>query len=332
MTILVTGCCGFIGFHLSLFLLKNSHQVSGIDTINSYYDQMLKRDRLKILKKFSNFSFTKLNISDRSKLNIFFNKNKIDCIVNLAAYAGVQYSLENPDAYFESNEIGFYNLLENAKNKKIKKIIFASSSSVSGSNNFKFFKETDNTDCPISLYAATKKNNEILAHFYAVNYKIRIIGVRFFTVYGPMGRPDLSIYKFAEAITNKKKIILNNAGNHFRDFTYIDDAIKCLIGLMNINQFHDLDKKNNPYFQIFNLGGGKKIRITLVIKILENLMGAKSILEYGPLKRGDIVSSRSDIQKLKRNINYYPNTSISKGLKLFIDWFRSYSISKLKNK
>jgi len=328
MKILVTGCSGFIGFHLSLFLLKNKNQVYGIDTMNNYYDPMLKKDRLKILKKFSTFSFSQFDISERNKLNLFFNKNKIDCIVNLAAYAGVQYSQKNPDAYFKSNEIGFYNLLENARIKKIKKIIFASSSSVSGSNNLKFFKEIDNTDCPISLYAATKKNNEILAHFYAVNYKIRIIGVRFFTVYGPMGRPDLSIYKFAESITNKKKIILNNAGNHYRDFTYIDDAIKCLIRLMSISQFHDLDKKKNPYFQIFNLGGGKKIKITYVIEILEKLIGIKSIVSNGPLKKGDIIYSRSNVQKLKRNINYYPSTSISKGLKLFINWFNNSKIAK----
>ena len=174
MKILVTGCCGFIGFHLSLFLLKNGDRVSGIDTINSYYDTKLKRDRLKILKKFSNFSFSKLDISDRGKLNLFFNKNKIDCIFNLAAYAGVQYSLKNPDVYFKSNEIGFYNLLENAKNKKIKKIIFASSSSVSGSNNLKFFKETDNTDRPISLYAATKKIMKYWLTFTQLIIKLKL--------------------------------------------------------------------------------------------------------------------------------------------------------------
>lgn len=328
MRILITGCSGFIGFHLSFFLLKKRFKVFGIDSMNNYYDVNLKVERLKILKKFNNFYFKKFDISNRKKVDFFFNKNSIDCIVNLAAYAGVQYSLKNPDVYFQTNEIGFYNLLENARIKKIKKIIFASSSSVAGNGNFNFFKETDNTDCPISLYSATKKNNEILAHFYATHYKIKIIGVRFFTVYGPYGRPDLSIYKFAEFIQNKKKIILNNNGNHYRDFTYIDDAIRCLSKLININKFHNLDQNKNTFFQIFNLGGGLKIKITYIIDILERLIKKKAILKNGPLRRGDVIFSRASVKKLYRNINYYPNTKISFGLKLFINWFLKKNINK----
>jgi len=324
MRILITGCSGFIGFHLSLFLLKKNYEIYGIDTMNSYYDPSLKYNRLKLLKKYKNFYFDKFDISDKKKLDIFFDKNKINFIINLAAYAGVQYSLLNPDLYFKANEIGFYNLLENAKRKKIKKIIFASTSSVVGSNTSEFFRESDKTDSPISLYSATKKNNEILAHFYATHYKIKIIGVRFFTVYGPYGRPDLSIYKFARAIWNKKKIILNNNGNHFRDFTYIDDAIKCLFRLIKINKFNKVDKKRSLFFQIFNLGGGKKIKITQVVKILEELIEKKAIVRFGPKKRGDIISSRSSVKKLLRNIKYCPDTSILNGLRLFVNWFKSY--------
>lgn len=292
--------------------------------MNSYYDPSLKYNRLKVLKKYKNFYFNKFDISDKKKLDIFFDKNKINLIINLAAYAGVQYSLLNPDLYFKANEIGFYNLLENAKRKKIKKIIFASTSSVAGSNSSEFFKESDKTDSPISLYSATKKNNEILAHFYAIHYKIKIIGVRFFTVYGPYGRPDLSIYKFAQAIQNNKKIILNNNGNHFRDFTYIDDAIKCLFKFIKINNFNKVDKKHNSFFQIFNLGGGKKIKITQIVKILEELIEKKAVISFGPKKSGDIISSRSSVKKLVRNIKYSPDTSIFKGLRLFVSWLESY--------
>jgi len=324
MRILITGCSGFIGFHLSLFLLKKNYKIYGIDTMNSYYDPCLKYNRLKVLKKYKDFYFNKFDISDKKKLDIFFDKNKINFIINLAAYAGVQYSLLNPDLYFKANEIGFYNLLENAKRKKIKKIIFASTSSVAGSNSSEFFKESDKTDSPISLYSATKKNNEILAHFYAIHYKIKIIGVRFFTVYGPYGRPDLSIYKFAQAIQNNKKIILNNNGNHFRDFTYIDDAIKCLFKLIKINNFNKVDKKHNSFFQMFNLGGGKKIKITQIVKILEELIEKKAAISFGPKKSGDIISSRSSVKKLVRNIKYSPDTSIFKGLRLFVSWLESY--------
>jgi len=324
MRILITGCSGFIGFHLSLFLLKKNYKIYGIDTMNSYYDPCLKYNRLKVLEKYKNFYFYKFDISDKKKLDVFFDKNKINFIINLAAYAGVQYSLLNPDLYFKANEIGFYNLLENAKRKKIKKIIFASTSSVAGSNSSEFFKESDKTDSPISLYSATKKNNEILAHFYAIHYKIKIIGVRFFTVYGPYGRPDLSIYKFAQAIQNNKKIILNNNGNHFRDFTYIDDAIKCLFKLIKINNFNKVDKKHNSFFQMFNLGGGKKIKITQIVKILEELIEKKAAISFGPKKSGDIISSRSSVKKLVRNIKYSPDTSIFKGLRLFVSWLESY--------
>ena len=324
MKILITGSCGFIGFHLSLFLLKKNFKIYGIDTINNYYDPILKQERLNILKKYDNFQFFKFDISNKKKIDKFFDDFKLDLVINLAAYAGVQYSLKNPDIYFKSNEIGFFNILENVKKKKIKKVIFASSSSVAGSNKEIFFRENDNTDRPISLYAATKKNNEILAHFYSTNYKIQIIGIRFFTVYGPYGRPDLSIYKFTDAIKKQKKIILNNNGNHYRDFTYVDDAIECLYRLIRLKSFYKNDKNKNPYFQIFNLGGGKKIKITKIVKILEKIIGKKAIIKNGPRKKGDIIFSRSYTKKLFNNIKFIPNTNIETGLKYFYDWFKEY--------
>ena len=321
MKILITGSCGFIGFHLSEFLLKKKFKVFGIDTLNNYYNVSFKNERLRILKNYDNFKFYKLDISKKSKIDNFFNKNKIDIIINLAAYAGVQYSLKNPDVYFKTNEIGFYNILENAKRKNIKKILFASSSSVAGDLKKNLFSENDTTDFPISLYAATKKNNEILAHFYAKNYKIKIIGIRFFTVYGPLGRPDLSIFKFANAIQKKTTIKVNNFGNHFRDFTFINDAVLCVFKLLQLRNFHKVDEKKNKYFQIFNLGGGKKIKITKLISVLEKLLKKKAKIVLGPLKKGDIISSQSNIIKLRRNIKYFPNTALETGLKKFVSWF-----------
>ena len=326
MKILITGSAGFIGFHLSNFLLKKNYEIIGIDTLNNYYDNKLKKKRLSILKKNKNFKFYKIDISNKKKIDNFFDNYKIDIIINLAAYAGVQYSLKNPDIYFKTNEVGFYNLLENGKRKKIKKIIFASSSSVAGTNDKKFFSEKDNTDTPISLYGATKKNNEILAHFYASNYQLQIIGLRFFTVYGPYGRPDLSIYKFAKSIEENSGIIINNYGQHFRDFTYIDDVVKCVFRLLELKKFNKVDHKVNKYFQIFNLGGGNKIKITKIVSLLEKYLNKKTKITMGPLKKGDIIFSRSEVAKLNRNIKYFPNTSIKTGLKYFVDWFKSRDI------
>ena len=326
MKTLITGSAGFIGFHLSNFLLKKNYKIIGIDTLNNYYDNKLKKKRLSILKKNKNFTFYKIDISNKKKIDDLFDSYKIDIIINLAAYAGVQYSLKNPDIYFKTNEVGFYNLLENAKRKKIKKIIFASSSSVAGTNNKKFFSEKDKTDTPISLYGATKKNNEILAHFYASNYQFQIIGLRFFTVYGPYGRPDLSIYKFAESIEKNSGIIINNYGKHFRDFTYIDDAVKCVFRLLELKKFNKVDSKVNKYFQIFNLGGGNKIKVTKIVSLLEKYLNKKTNITMSPLKKGDIIFSRSDIAKLNRNINYFPDTSIKIGLKNFVDWFKRRDI------
>ncbi len=327
MNILITGSCGFIGYHLTKYFLKKRFTVFGIDTLNNYYDVDLKKERLKLLKISKNFHYYNIDISNKKKLDHFFSTKKIDAIINLAAYAGVQYSKENPDIYFNTNEVGFYNILENAKKNKIKKIIFASSSSVIGNSKNLISDENNNTDEPISLYAATKKNNEILAHYYAYNYKIQIIGVRFFTAYGEYGRPDLSIYKFSSQILNNKKLTLNNKGDHYRDFTYIDDVVKCLFKLFRLKEFNEIDKNKNRYFQIFNIGGGRKIKITFLVDLLEKLFKKKASRMYGPLIKGDIIYSKASTLKLFRNIKYKPNTKIEVGLKYFVRWFTNHKKS-----
>ena len=321
MNILITGSCGFIGYHLTKYFLEKKFTVFVIDTLNDYYDINLKKKRLKLLKNFNKFHYYNIDISNKKQLDRFFAKKKINAIINLAAYAGVQYSKRNPDIYFNTNEVGFYNILENAKKNKIKKIIFASSSSVIGNSKNLTSDEKNKTDEPISLYAATKKNNEILAHYYACNYKIMLIGVRFFTAYGEYGRPDLSIYKFSNQILDNKKLILNNKGNHYRDFTYIDDVVKCLFKLFKLKTFNKIDKNQNKYFQIFNIGGGRKIKITFLVNLLEKLFKKKASKKYGPLIKGDIIYSKASTLKLFRNIKYKPNTKIEIGLKYFVKWF-----------
>ncbi len=322
MNILITGSCGFIGFHLSKKLLKKN-KIYGIDNLNNYYDVKLKIDRLKILKKNKNFNYKKIDITNKKNLENFVKGKKIDLIINLAAYAGVQYSLKNPYKYFYTNELGFLNICEISKKYKINKVLFASSSSIIGDNNKIPFIEENRTDKPISLYGVTKKNNEILAYYYSKFFKIKFIGLRFFTVYGPYGRPDLSIFKFCKLILEQKKITLNNYGNHYRDFTYIDDAvtsIEKIIKLKNINKKQDKNKN----FNIFNIGGGKSIKITKLVKILENLLKKKAIIKYGPFLPGDIHTSKACPKKLKKYTNFEPNISLEEGLNKFIIWFKKY--------
>ena len=323
MNICVTGCCGFIGFHLSKLLIKKKINIFGLDTINNYYDINIKKNRLRILNKYKNFNFKKIDISNYRKLDNFIKNKKIDILVNLAAYAGVQYSLKNPYKYFNANELGFLNICEISKKRKIKKVIFASSSSVIGDNKKIPFAENDRTDKPISLYGATKKNNEILAYYYSKFFNINFVGLRFFTVYGPYGRPDLSIYKFCDRILKKKEIILNNFGNHYRDFTYIDDVVHSIWKIIKLKKINT-ESKLNKNFNIFNLGGGKSIKITYLVKLIEKYTNTKAKIKFGPFLKGDIHTSKANTTKIKKYINYVPKTRIEKGLKEFILWFRSY--------
>ena len=316
MKYLITGAAGFIGFHLTKKLIEKKIFVIGIDNLNNYYDKSLKINRLKILKKSKYFKFIKLDISDFKNLNFVFKKNKINKVINLAAHAGVNYSLKHPEKYIFTNEIGFFNILELVKKYKVKKLFFASSSSVYGLNNLPF-KETQNTDAPISLYAATKKNNEVLAYYYSKQFNINIIGIRFFTVYGPYGRPDLSIFKFCKQILSNKKLKLFNKGNNYRDFTYIDDLIDNLLKLLDIK-----NKKN--FFKILNISSGKKIKIFDLVKLLEKKLQKKAKIILEKKLSTDITASLSYSSELKKIIKVRKPTTFNFGISKFISWYKNY--------
>ncbi len=318
MKILITGSAGFIGFHLTKKLLerKNFH-VIGIDNLNNYYDVKLKKARLKELLKHKNFNFFKLDLTNKKKLDKIFKKFKFNMIINLAAQAGVRYSQKNPDQYINSNVLGFYNLLETMKKNNVKKLLFASSSSVYGKINSKKFSENLVTDRQISLYATSKKINEIFMNFYGNVYDISNIGMRFFTVYGPYGRPDMAYFKFTKSIQEQKKIYLHNFGKHARDFTYIDDCVDCIIKLMNLVS----RKKMNT---IVNIAGGKKINIKKMLKLIEKNLNSKANIRYKPLQFGDVKNTFSNTKKLISLIKYKPKTSLEFGIKSFVEWYKKF--------
>tara|TARA_X000000950_G_C13919130_1_gene662448 strand:+ start:2554 stop:3510 length:957 start_codon:yes stop_codon:yes gene_type:complete len=317
MNILITGCAGFIGFHTSLrFLYFKNNKVFGLDNLNAYYDINLKKKRLALLKKNKNFTFFKENLGKKDKLFKTLDKIKIDIIINLAAQAGVRYSLTNPQSYLESNVVGFFNILELSRQKKIKHLVFASTSSVYGDCNKFPIREEFNTDKPLSFYAATKKTNEIMAHSYSVTYGIKCTALRFFTVYGPFGRPDMALYKFVESAIKGKKVYLFNKGNHFRDFTYVDDIVESIFKLVKL--------KSKTKFNILNIGRGKTESLKKYIKIIENILGKKINARVAPLQVGDVYKTHSDINKLKKLIDYKPSVNIEKGIKKFIEWYVDY--------
>ena len=318
-TFLVTGCAGFIGYHLSEYILKNNLNVIGVDNINSYYSKKIKKDRIKNLKKYPNFIFFKLDISNKiklhSKLKVY--RNKIDCIYHLAAQAGVRYSIDNPDVYIQSNLIGFFNIIQFAKLNSIKYFFYASSSSVYGDNIGKLSLIKD-TSKPLSLYAATKKSNEIIAHSYSEMFGLVTIGLRFFTVYGPFGRPDMSIFKFTKSLIDNSYIELYNNGNHSRDFTYVDDAV----GL--IYEIYKKKSKLNK-FNVFNISNGKKVKITYVLDyLIKNLNVKKPKIKKLPLQIGDIDTTLSDTSFTNKFTHIHERTTIDKGLNRFIDWYKEY--------
>ena len=315
MKILITGTAGFIGFHLAKKLIKNKkNRVYGIDNLNDYYDINIKNERNKILKKNNNFLFKKLDITNSIKLNKYLITIKPEIIIHLAAQAGVRYSIDNPDTYLKNNINGFFNILEISKILKINHLIFASTSSVYGANKSFPLKETYNTDKPLSFYAATKKSNEVMAHSYSNIYKIPITGLRFFTVYGPFGRPDMSLYKFSQKIINKKKIDLFNNGKHVRDFTYIDDIIS---GIMKV--ISSPPKKKIP-FEIYNLGNGKPRKLLDFLKLIEKNIFTKAKIKKKPLQPGDVIKTHADISKMKKKFKYDPQTDIDEGIRKFSKW------------
>ena len=319
MSVLVTGSAGFIGYHVSEKLLNNKNKVIGLDNLNNYYDLNLKKHRIKKLNKYKNFKFSKIDITNFNKLNNLIKKNKIKYIIHLAAQAGVRYSIENPKSYFKNNLEGFFNILEVSKSNKIKHLVFASTSSVYG-NNKKFpLNEKMNTDNPLSFYAATKKSNEVMAHSYSYIYKIPCTAVRFFTVYGPLGRPDMALFKFTENILNNKNVEIFNSGKHTRDFTYIDDIVDGIFSLLR------KPSNNKIRYNIFNIGNGSPKNLLSYIKEIEKNLNKKAKLKKLQLQLGDVVKTHADIKALSKYTKYKPKTNINTGIKKFIDWYIDYN-------
>ena len=312
--ILVTGFAGFIGMHLCHSLLNDGHDVYGVDNINSYYDKNLKLDRIGVLKPLNNFSYSILDLEDINKLKILFENNKFDKVVNLAAQAGVQYSLVNPHAYIDSNVTGFMNILECCRIYEIGGLIYASSSSVYGSNKEVPFSEEDNVDSPISIYAVTKKSNELMAKVYSHLFGLNTTGLRFFTVYGPWGRPDMAYYTFTRKILNNQTIEVYDDGKVERDFTHIDDIV------IGIRSAISKNFKN----EIFNLGNSKREKVLKLINVIEKELDKKAKIQLMPLKPGDVKKTNANISKSKIMLGFNPKINIDKGLNSFVNWYLDY--------
>lgn len=334
-TFLITGAAGFIGFHVTKALLQMGHQVIGLDNINAYYDQELKYARLKQLgiakdqaqnelqyvpstQYGQQFQFVKMDLQDREALPKLFKKFTINVVCNLAAQAGVRYSLENPEAYADSNLVGFLNVLECCRHFEIPRFVYASSSSVYGNSDAVPFKETANVDHPISLYVATKKANELMAHTYSHLYGFETIGLRFFTVYGPWGRPDMAMFLFTDAIVNNRPIKVFNHGDLSRDFTYIDDIVKGVMATLLSNEQPD-DKH-----QVYNIGNSKPIRLTAYIEAIEEALGKKAKKQMLPMQAGDVKQTYADVSALDAKYHYKPNTTVEQGIAAFVDWYKMY--------
>lgn len=313
-TILVTGSAGFIGFHLSKRLLDSGYQVIGLDNFNDYYDPSLKESRNKILENYPAYKLYRGDLQDLVFIKKVFTENKIDKICHLAAQAGVRYSLTHPHTYIQSNLVGFTHLLDEAKNAGVKDFIYASSSSVYGKNEKFPSSIKDNVDNPVSLYAATKKSNELIAHAYHHLWGVNCVGLRFFTVYGPYGRPDMALFLFADAISKGKKISVFNHGQHKKDFTYIDDIIDGILACFD---------KNFSY-EIFNLGNNKPTDLEYFISLIEENLGKKADKEYLPIQPGDVVMSFADIDYSREKLGFEPKTSIEEGIKKTIEWCKEY--------
>ena len=331
MKIIVTGSSGFIGFHVSKKLLGSGNKVHGIDSMNNYYDVKLKKARLAILKKYKNFSFSKVKIENSKDLGKAFKKFKPTIVIHLAAQAGVRYSIEKPRVYMDSNIIGTYNIIEIAKRLNVKHLIMASSSSVYGANKKIPFKELDKTETQMSIYAATKKSNESMAHAYSNIWKIPITMVRFFTVYGPWGRPDMALFKFTRGILNNKKIDVYNNGKMYRDFTYIDDIVNGINLLISkVPSTKQLGKYKNDSlspiapFRILNIGNTKKVYLLDFIKEIEKVLRKKAKRNYLPLQKGDVKQTLSNTSLLKKITNYNPKTNFKTGIRNFLDWYLEY--------
>ncbi len=330
--ILITGAAGFVGFHLAKFMLERGHFVVGLDNLNSYYDPKLKEGRLDVLRTYKNFVFYRADLKEKPAVDEAFAACKPEYVVNLAAQAGVRYSLENPYAYVDSNLVGFVNVLEACRSYAVRHLLFASSSSVYGGNKTVPFSTEHNTDHPVSLYAATKKANELMAHTYAHLYGIPSTGVRLFTVYGPWGRPDMAYFSFTRDILAGMPIKVFNHGRMSRDFTYIDDVVKALYRLIG------LVPKANPYwdekagpisesfapYKIYNLGNNSPVKLSRFIAVLENCLGKKAQKIYLDMQPGDVIMTYADVTDLEKAVGFKPETPIEEGLAKFVEWYRKY--------
>ncbi len=332
MTYLVTGAAGFIGYHLSMRLLEQGGRVIGVDNLNDYYDVNLKKTRLRKLEENPEFSFFKLNLVDRKEIEKLFSENKFDYVVNLAAQAGVRYSLTNPHAYIDSNIVGFLNILEGCRHNDIKHLVYASSSSVYGANTKMPFSVHHNVDHPVSLYAATKKSNELMAHTYSSLYKLPCTGLRFFTVYGPLGRPDMALFLFTKAIIENRAIDVFNHGKMKRDFTYIDDIVEGVIRLIHTvpgpDQSWNGDEPDSatsyaPY-KLYNIGNNNPVELMKFIEVLEDCLGRKAEKNLLPIQPGDVPATYADVDDLVNDVGFKPSTSIEEGIKKFVEWYREY--------
>jgi len=319
--ILVTGCAGFIGYHLINRLLIDGCTVVGIDNLNDYYDPNLKKARLEQLKKHHQFSFQLLDFSNTKEMETFFSSYSFGIVIHLGAQAGVRYSLENPHAYIDANITGFINILEGCRHTNVKNVFYASSSSVYGGNLKQPFSEKHRVDQPLSLYGATKKSNEMIAHAYANLFNFKAIGLRFFTVYGPWGRPDMALFLFTKNILAQKPIQVFNHGNHARSFTYIDDIIEAIIRL--IQQSNKSPEKFSNH-QVFNIGGSNTVNLMDFIHEIENQLGIKAIMNFLPLQAGDVPETTADNKKLESLIHFSPQVEIQEGVSAFIKWYKSY--------
>jgi UDP-glucuronate 4-epimerase len=332
LIVVVTGCAGFIGFHLARRLLNDGHLVVGVDNLNEYYDVKLKLDRLRQLENNENFKFHRVSLENYDELCAAFHYGVVDAVVNLAAQAGVRYSLENPRAYIDSNITGFLNVLEACRHFRVKHLLYASSSSVYGGNTKVPFSEHDAVDHPISLYAATKKSNELMAHAYSNLYDIPTTGLRFFTVYGPWGRPDMALFLFTRAILSGEPIKVFNNGNMWRDFTYIDDAVEAVVRLLDHVPSRNADWYQNPPdpsssfapYRVYNIGNSRPVKLARFIEVLEDVIGIKARKEFLPLQPGDVLSTFADVTDLVRDTGFQPTTPIETGIRNFVDWYRSY--------
>jgi UDP-glucuronate 4-epimerase len=327
MKILITGAAGFIGYHLAQRLLAEGKTICGIDNLNAYYDVALKRDRLAQLKEHPNFSFELLDLADRPGLTTLFQTAAFDRVVNLAAQAGVRHSLENPFSYIDSNIVGFTNLLEACRHYPVEHLVYASSSSVYGANTKVPFAVTDSVDRPVSLYAATKKANELMAYTYSHLYGIPVTGLRFFTVYGPWGRPDMAYFKFVQAILAGQTIDVYNFGKMERDFTYIDDIVEGLVRILykapNEPEVADQLQSSPPY-KLYNIGNHTPVKLLRFIEVIEQALGQTAPKKFLPMQPGEVLSTYADIDDLVQDIGFRPSTSLEDGITRFVEWYRAY--------